>query len=745
MLARIRDRLANAHWANPPDDDADWTYGTDRRWLQGLVDHWLHRHDCRSCEAWLNRWPQYTTTVDGIRIHFYRVRGSSARPRPLLLTHGWPGSVVEFLGCIDRLAFPARFGGDARDGFDVVIPSLPGYGFSGKPPRPIGPRRIAPLGRKLMVEQLDCPRFVAQGGDWGAAVTTWLGALHADACAGIHLNMLPTWSVVDTSSDSGPDLADYLDRVARLSAREMGYFFEQSTKPQTIGLALADSPLGFAAWVCEKFRTWGDTHGDIGSRFPHDMLITNLMTYLATDSVASAIWLYRGRADERATPPRVTVPTSVALFPAEPIPYPPRRLAERSLSITWWTAMKAGGTLRHWKSPRRSAATCKPRSARRRSPDVRRDHSCCGALRVAGRAPLKRQPCPRPASTGRLNWRQAMRTPFILAAALVAAAAAHAQTVLRHSNWFPEGQVMRVKVIDPWKEEVAKVTQGRVKIETAPKVIGSVPGQFNAARDGLADIVVFSNGYTPGRFDVLEIGELPFMGDKPEVFGPALHRFYTKHAAPYGEYKGVHPLAVFVVAPPQLFNSKRALKTVADFKGLKIRSNSAGTSQALTLLGAVPVSKPATETYELMSSGVLDGTVMPPESILPFKLVEMSNFATIIPGAITNSILTLAINEAKWNSLSQADRDAISKVSGEVFARNIGLAYGPGNEATWQAMRKAGKSIETANPALVAEMKKLLAPMEVGWAEKARKKGVAQPEKLLEALRAEVAAVEAGR
>ena len=169
-----------------------------------------------------------------------------------------------------------------------------------------------------------------------------------------------------------------------------------------------------------------------------------------------------------------------------------------------------------------------------------------------------------------------MRTPLILAAALLTAAAAHAQTVLRHSNWFPEGQVMRVKVIDPWKEEVAKVTQGRVKIETAPKVIGTVAGQFDAARDGLADIVVFSNGYTPGRFDVLEIGELPFLGDKPEVFGPALHRFYTKHAAPYGEYKGVHPLAVFVVAPPQLFNSKRALKTVADAEPLTEALNGFG-------------------------------------------------------------------------------------------------------------------------------------------------------------------------
>lgn len=333
----------------------------------------------------------------------------------------------------------------------------------------------------------------------------------------------------------------------------------------------------------------------------------------------------------------------------------------------------------------------------------------------------------------------------LLAAAALAANTAPAQTVLKHSNWFPEGQVMRVKVVEPWIAEVAKVTNGRVKIETMPKVVGSVPGQYDVVRDGQADLVIFSNGYTPGRFDVLEIGELPFMGDKAEVFGPALHRFYTKHVARYGEYKGVVPLSVFVVSAPQLFNSKRALKTVADFKGLKIRSNSSGTTQALTLLGAVPVSKPATETYELMASGVLDGTVMPPETILPFKLIEHSNFATIIPGAITNSILTLAINEAKWNSLSQADRDAIQKISGETFARNIGLAYVAGNEATWEAMRKAGKSIETASPAMVAEMKTRLKPMETAWADKARAKGVAQPEKLLDALRAEVAAVEAGR
>lgn len=343
VLDRLQRRLADAHWATAPDDDADWTYGTDRRWLEGLVDHWLHRFDWRAAEASLNRWPQFTVPVDGIDVHFYRVRGSAPTPRPLLLTHGWPGSVVEFLGCIERLAHPERFGGDARDAFDLVIPSLPGYGFSGKPTRPIGPRRIAALWRTLMVDRLGHRRFVAQGGDWGAAVTTWLGAEHADAVAAIHLNMLAGWALPAATDDPSPEAAAYRARVKRLRAREMGYFFEQSTKPQTIGLALADSPLGFAAWVCEKFRTWGDTQGDIGCRFSHDLLITNLMTYLATDSVASAIWLYRGRADEGTAAPRVGVPTAVALFPGEPIPYPPRALAERHYAITSWTEMPAGG------------------------------------------------------------------------------------------------------------------------------------------------------------------------------------------------------------------------------------------------------------------------------------------------------------------------------------------------------------------------------------------------------------------
>ncbi len=337
--------------------------------------------------------------------------------------------------------------------------------------------------------------------------------------------------------------------------------------------------------------------------------------------------------------------------------------------------------------------------------------------------------------------RSILKLTAALALAFAAGAPALAQTtVLKYSNWLPPGQAMRVEVVEPWIAEVEKVTQGRVKIDTAPKVVGTVPAQFDVARDGQADIVIFIPGYTPNRFDLLEILQLPFISDNPELFAPMADRFYRKNLASYNEFKGVHPLSVYVVSPGQVFNSKRPLRTVADFKGLKMRSPQTSATQALTLLGAVPISKPVSETYELLSSGVIDGTFMPPESIPAFKLTELVPYATIVPGAIYNTVLVLGINEDKWKSLSAADRDAITKISGDVFAKNIGKAYANGDKAAFELMRKNGKPAETFPAAATAEMKKVLLPIESEWMDKARKKGMADPKKMLDQLRADISA-----
>jgi len=345
FMRDLRARIAITRWPETPLDDKDWKYGTDSVWLKRLAAYWQSSYQRATFENRLNRLPNFKAVVDGLDIHFLHLKGSSANGRVIILTHGWPGSVVEFLDVAERLAWPDRFGGASEDSFDVVIPSLPGYGYSGKPNRPIGPRAVALLWRQLMTEVLGYRRFFAQGGDWGAAVTSWLGAEHGDVVSGIHLNMVPSWFFTP-SAKTDVEEANYHAQVGQLRATEMGYFAVQSTKPASLAFALEDSPVGFAAWICEKFRSWADTHGDIDSRFDFDILITNLMMYCATDSVASALWMYKGRADEVAAGhviKRIEIPTGVALYPAEIIPYPPRHVAQTIYNISRWTCMDAGG------------------------------------------------------------------------------------------------------------------------------------------------------------------------------------------------------------------------------------------------------------------------------------------------------------------------------------------------------------------------------------------------------------------
>ncbi|MBV9841046.1 MAG: alpha/beta fold hydrolase [Sphingomonadaceae bacterium] len=343
MLARIAAKLADTRIGYAPEGGG-WSWGTDRNYLEEFIAYWRERYDWRGQEARLNRHPQFVADVEGVPIHFYHVRGDGSRAVPIILTHGWPGSVVEFQEVIPKLA---------AAGFDVVVPSLPGYGWSWRPPRPIGPAAVADMWRKLMVDELGYASFFAQGGDWGSAVTYQLGANHADVVAAIHLNF---FMGPPPGSSGDAELAEYWRSVAALMKEESGYHHQQGTRPQTLGLALHDNPVGWASWLIEKFRRWGDTHGEIESRFSKDHLITNMMSYLVTDNVISSLWMYYGSNHERRSPGPVTVPTALAHFPGEFYPMPSRRLAEQAHNVQRWSKMAAGGHFAAMEEPDAFAA-----------------------------------------------------------------------------------------------------------------------------------------------------------------------------------------------------------------------------------------------------------------------------------------------------------------------------------------------------------------------------------------------------
>ncbi|MFQ5665438.1 MAG: epoxide hydrolase family protein [Candidatus Binatia bacterium] len=352
VIADLQARLRRTRW---PDQIADsgWTYGTDVAYMRELVQYWLDDFDWRAQEAALNRFAHFRTEVDGFGLHYIHEHGRGAAPLPLLISHGWPGSFVEFTDIIGPLTDPAAHGGDPADAFDLVIPSLPGYGFSDRPAMPgMDVTRVAALLAGLM-DGLGYRRFGAQGGDWGAAIATALGAAFGDRVCGIHLNMLiaarPGGRDPATLSDEERGV---LDRFSRFRKEETAYMQIQGTKPQTLGYALNDSPAGLAAWIVEKFRSWSDCGGDIERRFTKDRLLTNIMLYWVTETINSSIRLYYetmhnpalggGLEGDLDAAFQVAVPTGAAIFPQE-IFTPPRAWAERTYHITRWTEMPAGG------------------------------------------------------------------------------------------------------------------------------------------------------------------------------------------------------------------------------------------------------------------------------------------------------------------------------------------------------------------------------------------------------------------
>ena len=342
VLEDLRDRLERTRF---PDqiERTGWEYGVPIDYLRELVEYWRDTYDWRAQEAHLNSFNQFRTQIDGQSIHFIHARSPHADALPLLITHGWPGSIVEFLEVIPRLTDPESFGGNASDSFHVVAPSLPGYGFS-EPTRTPGwdEGRIANAFIALM-RRLGYTRYGAQGGDWGAQVTTRIGALDPEHCAAIHLNMALGARPESKTSLTDEEQAD-LTAIQLFVKDESGYANEQGTEPQTLGVALNDSPAGLLAWIVEKFRTWSDCDGHPENCFTREQMLTNVMLYWATQTSASSARLYweSRHSDSSARLPFVDAPTGVARYPKEILRWP-RSWVERQYNVVHWAVMERGG------------------------------------------------------------------------------------------------------------------------------------------------------------------------------------------------------------------------------------------------------------------------------------------------------------------------------------------------------------------------------------------------------------------
>lgn len=344
-LDDLHDRLSRARF---PDEapDAPWAYGSSLAYVRELATYWRDAYDWRRHEAELNGFSHFTAEIDGIDLHFIHERGRGPNPMPLLLSHGWPGSIVEFMQIIPMLTDPAQFGGDPADAFTVVAPSLPGYGFSFRPgQKRVGLEGMADIFASLMRETLGYETFGAQGGDWGAVVTTILGYKHADLLTGFHVNMLIAGRDPTAVAQPSAEEAAYFKAAANWMKEEAGYQWIQGTRPQTLAYGLTDSPVGLAAWIVEKFRAWSDCGGEVERAIPKDAMLTNIMVYWATGAIGSSFWPYYDRRHSPwPIPPdaRIAAPMGYAAFPRE-ILRPPRSLAERQYDIRRWTEMDRGG------------------------------------------------------------------------------------------------------------------------------------------------------------------------------------------------------------------------------------------------------------------------------------------------------------------------------------------------------------------------------------------------------------------
>lgn len=349
-------RLERIRWADEAPD-APWAYGASLSFMREMAAYWRTGYDWRKTEAGLNAWPQFKTEIDGIDVHFLHVKGKGPDPKPLLLSHGWPGSILEFMKLIPLLTDPAAHGGDAADAFTVVVPSLPGYtlSFTAGQERKALPA-IGAMFDTLMHDRLGYHRYAAQGGDWGSFVTAWLGANRAAHVRGIHLNMLPLRRDAASFTAPSDDERRYLGELDVFLKEEAGYQAIQGTRPQTLAYGLSDSPIGLAAWITEKYRAWTDCDGDPRNALSMDEMLGNISLYWFTNCIGASFWPYYARLHGKwPIDGRIEVPTGYCAFPRE-ILRPPREAAERVFNIRRWSVMPKGGHFAALEQPAALAA-----------------------------------------------------------------------------------------------------------------------------------------------------------------------------------------------------------------------------------------------------------------------------------------------------------------------------------------------------------------------------------------------------
>jgi len=360
-LDDLRDRLERTRWVDEVEDEG-WDHGTNGSYLRDLVGHWLTHFDWRQQEQAINRFSHFRADVDGVGVHFIHQRGKGERPLPIILTHGYPDSFVRFLKIIPMLSDPQAHGGDAADAFDVVVPSLPGYGFSDKPAQSGFTFRTGDVWHTLMTRTLGYEHFAAHGGDWGGTVTEQLARSHARSLVGIHLTDVPFWHLFQKPKDASRDEQAFFAKNEKWIRQEGAYALIQGTRPYSLAPGLNDSPAGLAAWIVEKFQRWSDCNGQIETRFTKDELLTNIMIYWATATIGSSFLPYYDFTSSGPLTWMVEafkqwtgssdVPAGFAIFPKD-ISQPPREWAERFFNVQRWTLMPSGGHFAAMEEPDR--------------------------------------------------------------------------------------------------------------------------------------------------------------------------------------------------------------------------------------------------------------------------------------------------------------------------------------------------------------------------------------------------------